>query len=269
MTLPLRRTPQADEEGKRNIDSVLMNGAVFAPRHVEAGSVTLGLPLQFGLKWRMVDLMNVQPPFSTEQLRQKIREAVESGDNVRRRVEHQVAETLHHTELDAEGRRRLAEAVLEGAREGYEKSGKGTDPNRLRDVIDGLADGLNAAANAIQFSVEEARASGRQFAEQDLQRARDDLRAIKDLFMETVGVATRSASDEFTTQWKQLGQHAAQAWNRVQPAIQSAVESVASHPIDTGKEAVKAGVSAASHAAGSLFSEVGRRLQTLGDKFRS
>jgi hypothetical protein len=246
---------------------VLMEATVR--RILSCTPVAPGVSLQIDSRWRMVGLMNSQPPFSAEQLRQKIRETVESGDNVRRRVERQVAETLHHTELDAEGRRRLAEAVFEGAREGYEKSGKGSDPNRLREVIDGLADGLNAAANAIQFTVEEARASGRQFAERDLQRARDDLRAIKDLFMETIGTATRSASDEFTTQWKQLGQHAVQAWDRVQPAIQSAVESVAAHPIDTGREAIKAGVSAATHAAGTLFSEVGRRLQTLGDKFRS
>lgn len=213
--------------------------------------------------------MSRSESFSFDRLRQKIAEAVESGQEVRQRVQNQVSEVLHQVELDAEGCQNLASSVLDGAREGIEDAAPDKKQSRLRDVLDGLADGFGASAQTIKLTVEEARAKGHHFAENDLKQAAANLKSIAGLFKNVLDETASKASAEFAEQWRQAKHHARSAWERTKPGIDAALQTVAADPLGTGKEALQSGLKAATKATGALFMEIGKRLESLGNHIRS
>lgn len=217
----------------------------------------------------MLGSMSKSERFSFDQLRQKISEAVESGQEVRQRVQKQVADVLHQTELDAAGCQNLASSVLEGAREGMRDTSPENQQSRLREVVDGLADGFGACAQTIRLTVEEARANGQHFAETDLKQAARNLKSLAGLFKDALDDAAGQASREFAEQWHQVKHHARHAWERTKPGVDAALRAVAADPVGTGKEALQSGLKAATKATGALFSEIGRRLESLGNRIRS
>ena len=213
--------------------------------------------------------MSESKPFSFDRFQDKIRDAVASGHDLRQRVEQQIADALHETEWDGAGCQKMAEAVLEGARQGLAKAGSTQQDARLREVIDGLADGLRVSAQAIQLTVEEAASSGKRFADQDLRQAAANLKAAGNLFTEVLGQTAQQTCSEFQRQWERVGEHTLQAWHRVQPTVESAIHTAKENPLGSGKSALEAGFKCATHATGALFNEIGRRLQSMGDRLKS
>ena len=217
----------------------------------------------------MIGRMSKSETFSFGRLRQRIAETVESGQEVRQRVQNQIAEVLHQVELDAEGCQNLASSVLEGAQEGIRNATPENKRSRLCEVLDGLADGLAASAQTIRLTVEEARANGQHFAENDLRQAARNLKSLAGLFKNVLNDTASRASREFAEQWGQVKQHGRHAWERAKPSVDTALQTVASDPLGTGKEALQSGFKAATKATGALFAEIGKRLEALGNHLRS
>lgn len=202
----------------------------------------------------------------SEVVKSQAEQIVASGVDIRPRLSEVVSQAAVQSQPSS--LLELARAVLDGAREGLEKSVPKDPDDVLRQVIDALGDGLSRTALAAQLAVQEAAGSSRQFAQEDLARLRDDLKAVQSLLGETVARALRSGKAMTTAQMHNAVTHAGRVSERLGPVFASVLAAVRQHPILLAREGFQAGLGAGQCAAGALFQSIGRMLQRAGDELR-
>lgn len=205
------------------------------------------------------------PPVSS--VRAQVESIVAGGEDVRGKVKTLVAEAATTAQKSGEGLVALAQAVIGGASDALNKGlSRVPAEGTLNQVVDGLGDGLAQAMLAAKMAVEEARAQGKQFAAEDLHRVKEDLGSLTSLYVQTIADAAARTKTEAAAGLSGLREHAEHARERMMPAFKSALDALRQDPIGLGKESVQAGLAASQHAAGSLFSSMGRLLQEAGQK---
>jgi Family of unknown function (DUF6781) len=192
---------------------------------------------------------------------------VTSGTDIRPRLSEVVAQNAGESRQSG-GLVALVRAVMDGAREGLARAVPQNRDDALRQVVDALGDGLSRAALAGQLALQEADASSRQFAKEDLARLHDDLTAVRDLFAETVERGLTAGKALTAGQVAAARRHAERVAERLKPAVAGALDAVRQHPVAFAREGLQAGVSAGQGAAGALFQALGRMLQRAGDQMR-
>jgi hypothetical protein len=160
----------------------------------------------------------------------------------------------------------LSRSVVDGAVTALDKSVPRDPDSVLRQVIDGLGDGLSTAALATRLAMEEAKAERKRFAEEDLSRMTRDLRTIGDLFVDTVSQAASKVKSMTATELGALRRHSEQTKKRFLPSVSSALASITEQPLQFGKELIEAGVKMSQQALGSLFAAIGRQLEKAGQR---
>jgi hypothetical protein len=215
-------------------------------------------------------IMNESPespesPLSS--VREKVESIVNEGGDVRGQVKSLVADAAAAAQRSGEGLVALAQTVLNGATDSLNKGlSRVPAEGTLHQVVEGLGDGLSQAVLAAKMAVEEARAQGKQFAAEDLHRVKEDLGSLTSLYVKTISDAASRTKSEASAGLSGLVDHAGNARDQVLPALKSALDAFRQDPIGLGKESVQAGVAASQHAAGTLFSAMGRLLQEAGQK---
>jgi hypothetical protein len=210
--------------------------------------------------------MNADPNPTSAEVQQQVEAIVAEGQDVRGRVSRLVtaaAEKFHNTQ---EGLLGLARSVLNGAAAAVDRAVSPDPASTLRQIVDGLGDGLSATALASRLAFEEAEAHGQAFARDDLAKFRSDLRALGDMFVDTVAEAARRLRRVTGAELTSVRDHAAATKTRILPAIESALGAAQKHPLQLGKESVEVGLSLSRQALGGLFNAVGRTLQHAGKR---
>lgn len=210
--------------------------------------------------------MNAPTNPTETSVRDRVRSIIEGGGDVRGQVASLVGETAEAFQRGGEGLIALARTVLSGAGEALEKGAQAVPPGgTLRQVVDGLGDGLDRFALSARLAVEEARAKGQSFAEEDVKKVRDDLTEVTRMTSQSVGDLFAKARANVGDEAAALRQHAEHVFGRIKPTLQSALDAVRNDPVALGRESLDAGLAATKHAAGSLFAAIGRRLQQAGE----
>ena len=106
---------------------------------------------------------------------------VAEGQNLRAKVSEVVTDAADKASTTRTGLIDLSRSVLDGAVAALDKSVSRDPDSILRQVIDGLGDGLSTTALATRLAMEEAKAEQKRFAEEDLSTTTRDLRAVGDL----------------------------------------------------------------------------------------
>ena len=201
-------------------------------------------------------------------LKQQAEDIVKRGRNVREEIaklSSSAAARLHDARAGLVG---LSRSVLDGAVSGAQQAVPGQGESVLREVVAGLADGLAISANAVRLTLEESRGRGTQFAREDLKKVADDFRGVGENFKQTVDEATQRIGAQISQQGRALADHAGHTLTSARPAIEAAIKAACEDPAALGKEALQAGAAATRHAAGVLFSELGKRLEQAGEHLR-
>ena len=204
-----------------------------------------------------------------DQLKNKARELVKSGGELRARTAvlvHEAGATCHQT---ADGLRAVVKAVAEGAIAGARETLPADTPNVLKSVVDGVSDGLARSAQALRLTLEESSANGRHFASEDLGKVTQDFRDLGSMTAEVVNGAAAALDTHLREQVHTLSEHAKQTLQNAWPPLQSAIQAAQNEPLKLGQEAAAAGAGALRQAAGALFEEVGRVMQKAGEKLRA
>ena len=212
--------------------------------------------------------MNEQLNSLKEAVRQQVQGIVAGGKDVSKRVSEVVAGASEQFQRSGAGLVELAQAVMDGAVSAVEKSLPQQPENVLRQVIDGLGEGINRAALTAQLTLEEARSRQVTFAAEDLAQVREDLQALNSLYLETISRGLGQVRAYAVGERERLQQHAAAAWEKMRPAMQSALSAAAQHPVELGKETLKSGVSATRQAAGAFFGAMGHWLDEAGRRLQ-
>lgn len=205
----------------------------------------------------MHDDLQMDGPFRTE-----IAAAVRAGRSIRAQVRNATAAAVQST-VDAEiGIAEIARAALQAAAAEVSASRDPADP--LRQVVEGVADGLVVAAQALQLTVREAASRARMFARQDLDRVADEFGALATMFVDSVllGLAAGGAQAEDLTQ--SIRDHAQAALRRAWPAFAAAASTARRDPLQLGIAAAESAGAVVHAAAGALRRELGEQLRKLG-----
>src|SRR5690606_5005877 len=109
---------------------------------------------------------------------------------------------------------------LDAALEAIDRSAPDDPESVLRQVVDGVGDGLERAAQATRLAVEEAAGEGRAFAADDLRHTSEDLRTVARMFVETVDRAVSDASERTRKQVSGVRQHAGRTLDAIRPSLE-------------------------------------------------
>jgi hypothetical protein len=158
--------------------------------------------------------------------------------------------------------------VTDGAREGFARAVPQNQGNTLRQLVDALGDGVSQSVLGARLALAEAAGSSQRFRDEDLARLRDDLTAVRDLFVETVDRGLRAGKALTTGQLAAARRHAERAADQLRPMVAQALDAVRQHPAEFAREGLGAGASAGESAAGALFQAIGRTIGQAGDHLR-
>ncbi len=198
-----------------------------------------------------------------DSIRRSVEQAAAAGEDVRRATEQAVRQAGDRIEAGGERFSKAAQSALEGAVEGAKRRGAATD-GPLKDVLDGLGDAVTSAANASRLAMAEATSTGRRFAEEDLRRARDEMRTLGELFGRTLTDAVERATGRTRDAVSDLERHASRVADRVGPSLQDAANAATSDPAGLARDSATAAVQATQAGVASVFETMGRLLEETG-----
>ncbi len=201
-------------------------------------------------------------------LKARMEALVKRGGDVREETAKLVEETSSKVYQARDGLTNLVKAVAEGAMAGAQQTMPENAESTLKQVVDGVTDGLAKSAQAVRLTLEEATASGSHFAREDLRKIAADFKLVGEMMVDIVTTAAGAAGGHLKTQAHSLGEHAQKTLQGVRAAVESAVHAALEDPSKLGRETVNAGTTAVRQGAGVLFTELGRYLDGIGGKLR-
>lgn len=195
-----------------------------------------------------------------------IERIVEEGRDIRERVRELVERAAQRAGDGADGLVDLTRSTLEGASRAVEQATPDDPTSPLRQVVDGLADGAQRTAQAMQLAVEEAAGEGRSYSDDDLKRLGEDLAALSRMFADTVEEGARTGSSLAREQLASLREHAERTWRGVAPGLEQALGAVERAPGRLAKESAGTAAELGREAAGTLFKAVGELFRSAGER---
>lgn len=193
---------------------------------------------------------------------QRVEAIVEDGREVRASTSAAVREAFGIIHKADESLGQMVDTVIGQALGAAAK--KIDDPaadTTLREVIDGLGDGFETTAQAVELAVSEAQGKAQHFAEEDLHSAAKDLRSIGELLLETAQKTAKTLADGASDQASLLLEHAEHTANRLRPTLESAARAAADDAKGIATQVAGATAAATRQGLGALFTELGARLQ--------
>ncbi len=141
-----------------------------------------------------------------EQLERSASEVVERGTDVREEVRLLTVGALSEGRLDVERARRVVDAVMNGVARGARQD-VANARRHVEEATRGVDDALGHAAQAISLTTSEARERLADFNEEDLRKAREDLRTLEAIFADALARLARSSDAMVRDMWHDLEQH--------------------------------------------------------------
>jgi hypothetical protein len=128
------------------------------------------------------------------QVEKQVRETLESGADIYRRVRTITLKALTERELDTDNIKSVVEAVFNGISAGisaqYEPA-----KEAFKQSADAVDDALKKTAEASRLALEEAVSSAGEFSRHDLKQATEDLKSLENLFLETMEKMARESNE--------------------------------------------------------------------------
>lgn len=203
----------------------------------------------------------MQTSNDTDTLEADVAHAVEQGLNIQDTVRQLTLRKISAHTLDLESLRKIAQAVLRGARSGVQKelhrSGAQLDTARtqLALTVAGLDDAFAQIAFASRLAVEEAASRAQKFSGEDLARARAELENMENMLMETLQNSASSAKDAAGEILRELAAHSRTQGSAAGAQIREALSVITHQAGSTGRTQIVAGLHLAQ-ATSDLFRQI-------------
>lgn len=211
--------------------------------------------------------MNDEDRFSLDQIREKARELLHSGDSVREKLHALTVEALTQRQLAEQEIREVLAAITEGVSTGAADRAEEVRI-ALGSALHGMDDALGQAAEAMKLALGEVSAHAQEFAEQDLSRGLGDLKKLEQMFLETVSHVAQDATGLVRQEMTALAEHARRTGTGTGERVRVVAEELGSRLRATAQQASEAG----RHAAREIGSRVGllasRKLVEIADKIQ-
>jgi hypothetical protein len=188
----------------------------------------------------------------THPTKDRAKEVVSGGTAVRSRVRQLSVDAFRERGFSLGDVRKLVHEVLEGAVEGVDKSIPASGGSVLREVFDGLSEGVHAIASAGSAAVSEARERGRKIVGKDMPAATKRISAANDDFLGAVRSFADTASTQMREELDSLVARAERTGPKVAGSARKAAKAADGRLVELTDETARAGVRVARRAAGAL-----------------
>lgn len=205
---------------------------------------------------------------SSETLEDDIKNAVETGRDVKETVQRITLKALTEGKLDTEAVRQVANDVVKGA--GLGAASHGSEAREVLDkAVSGLDEALSSAAEASKLALEEAAGHLKAFGKQDLKQATDDLLALEEMYLDTLKHVAKGSDEVISSTLNDLVQHAHRSGTAVGRRSSEIVEMLNRELGQSVSETVAAGTDSAlnvasqlSHAAAGFLDGIAKTLDS-------
>lgn len=145
-------------------------------------------------------------PLSTQEITAAASTSVQQDGDIRARVRDLTLRGLQHRRLEMAEVREVVQAVAEGVSLGLELRA-GEVRQALTEALSGLDDALAKTAQATHLALQELLSQGKDFTEQDLKRALEDIKITEQAFLDTLGQVADAAGSKIKQELKDAVEH--------------------------------------------------------------
>ncbi len=182
------------------------------------------------------------------QIEKDVREAVSSGEDVYQKVRDITLKALTEHDLDEANIKAVVEAISKGMTQGLDTT-EDVAKHSFEEAAEALDDALVSAAEATKLAVDEAASSVKTFSEQDVKRTIEDLKALEDLFLDTLSEAGKESSELVQNIVNNFVQHARNSGTAVGDRVQKLVDALLEVRDNSGKVLLEAASDTAAKLA--------------------
>lgn len=209
--------------------------------------------------------MNDEQRFSLDEIKEKARDLLRSGENVREKLHDLTVEALTQRQLAEQEIREVLGAITEGIRLGATER---TEEVRaaLGNALGGMDEALENAAEAMQLALGEVSTHAQEFAEQDLRQSLSDLKKLEDMFLETVSHVAQEATGLVRQEMTALAEHARRTGTGTGERVREVAEEFGSRLRATAQQASDAGLHAAREIGSRVALLASRKLVGIAEK---
>jgi len=218
---------------------------------------------------RMLKEQGRLPSMTPEEIEQRVQGALANDPAaIAAQVRAITLDALTRGHLDTDALKRVAAAVVKGARKGAAQLGE-HGGQALKEAMRGLDEALAGAAEAAQLAIQEAAGRTSEFSRQGLKRATDELATLQTLFIETLQDAARTTQGAVQATFTELAEHARSSGSAVGQRTRIALEQLA-HAVTSGaREQAKKGTEVVRHEAALLAGLAAGLLQGIAARLES
>lgn len=209
--------------------------------------------------------MNDEQHFSLDEIKEKARDLLHSGENIREKLHDLTVEALTQRQLAEQEIREVLGAITEGIRLGATER---TEEVRtaLGNALGGMDEALENAAEAMQLALGEVSTHAQEFAEQDLRQSLSDLKKLEDMFLETVSHVAQEATGLVRQEMTALAEHARRTGTGTGERVREVAEEFGSRLRATAQQAGDAGLHAAREIGSRVALLASRKLVGIAEK---
>lgn len=147
---------------------------------------------------------------SLEDLKTLVADSMEQDAGLRLRVRDLTLRAIKSRSMDMGELRRVAQAVTEGVSLGLGHR-KGEVKNALGEAMAGLDEAMSKAAEASHLALRQLVSQGKEFSENDLKQALEQLKKLEGELLDTLSKVADSASGKLQQEFKDFVTHARHA----------------------------------------------------------
>lgn len=209
------------------------------------------------------------PALATEEIERRVAAALGADPaSIAKEVRSITLDALTRGRLDVDAVKRVTKAVVAGARAGVAPFGERSG-EALKAAMRGLDEALSGAAEAAHLAIEEATGRTKEFSQQGLQQAVDDLATLQSLFAETLQDAARTTQGAVQATFQQLAEHARSSGSAVGQRVKVAVDQLARTVKEAARDQARKGVKALRHEAALFAGLAAGFLQGIAARLQS
>lgn len=179
-------------------------------------------------------------PLSTQEISTAASASMQQEGDIRTRVRDLTLRGFQHRRLEMVEVREVVRAVAEGVSQGAEKRA-GEVRQALAAAVSGLDDALAKSAQATHLALQELLSHGKDFTDQDLKHALEDLKITEQAFLDTLGQVADSASGKIRQELKDAIEHARRSGTDTGASVRTTLGELGNRLSSTLQEGKSAG----------------------------
>jgi len=193
-------------------------------------------------------------------VKEAAREAVDSGSDIYEQIRAITIKALTERDLDTDNIRNVVDDVASGISDALSTQGEQTKTIFIQ-AISALDEALAVAAEATKLALEEASSKVSEFSEQDFSKAKEDLKTMEGMFLETLEKVAKNGNEIVAEVVTDFTDHSRKTGTAVGKHVLTALESLQHLP--------QMGLSTTVAAASSLAQIGANILAGIAESFRS